>query len=96
MKKDWTNTVALLAKAAKLKPMARVRIELLWREKNQRRDPDNIAASAKVVLDGLQLAGVLANDGWKEIAGWSNAFEVSDRPGVLVTMIECQPDDSLA
>ena len=39
-----------------------------WIESRMTRDPDNIAAAEKWVLDGLRDAGVLRNDGWKHVA----------------------------
>lgn len=117
LKARWTNTVALLARAAKLGGKQRsnlrfekikgiggfrerfevmapvpffatgVRFEFRWHEKNRKRDPDNVAAGGrKVVLDGLVLAGTIANDGWGEVASWTDSFECGDKAGVIVTM----------
>lgn len=84
LKRDWTNTVHLLAK--RLKPMpGPVRMSFLWVEAHRRRDPDNIAAGGrKLVLDGLVAAKVLPNDGWAQIRSWVDTWAVGDTPGVHV------------
>jgi hypothetical protein len=86
MKRKWTDDIALLAKIHKLRPVACVRLRFVWREPRRRRDPDNVAAGKKLILDGLVRAGVLANDGWDEVAGFTDAWEVSSTPGVLVVL----------
>lgn len=83
-KKTWTNLVAMTARD--LRPMTRVWIKFIWHEKNRKRDPDNIAAAKKFILDGLKDAGVLENDGWKQISGFTDCFEISKTPGVLVEL----------
>lgn len=88
-KRHWTNTIVLLARSARLRPMARVRLQFGWREPSKRRDPDNVAAGGrKLILDGLVEAQVLPGDGWAVIDGWVDAFETSDAPGCLVVMTE--------
>ena len=59
-------------------------------EPNKRRDLDNISAFAhKVVQDSLVLAGVLKNDGWKEIAGYVDHFYCDrENPRIEVTIVE--------
>ena len=48
-----------------------------WYEPNRRRDKDNICAGGrKVIQDALVKGGYLRNDGWKEIAGFSDEFRV--------------------
>lgn len=47
-----------------------------WIEKDKRRDKDNIAFAKKFILDALQEAGILRNDGWGEILGFSDTFAV--------------------
>lgn len=89
LKRKWNDRVIQAVKSFGLQPMARVRFHFLWREKARRRDPDNIAGGGhKVVIDGLVNAGILANDGWNEVAGWVDEFEINTSPGVLVTIIE--------
>lgn len=76
-------------RAAKLRPMRRVRITCLWHEKNQRRDPDNIAAGEKFILDALVAQGILPNDGRKAIVFIGHAYTVApEKPGCLVTLTE--------
>jgi hypothetical protein len=87
LKKKWTNDIALIARASKVTPIVGPAwLDFTWREKDRRRNPDNIAAGRKFVLDGLVTAGVLAEDGWNQIAGWTDRWEVSQRPGVLIEL----------
>jgi len=86
-KKEWTQLIALFAK--KLPKFQRVFIEFEWFEPNRRRDPDNIAAAKKFVLDGLVEAGIIPGDSWRYIAGWQDKFKVNkQKPGVLITIKE--------
>lgn len=59
-------------------------------EPNKKRDLDNISAFAhKVVQDSLVLAGVLHNDGWKEITGFIDQFYLDkENPRIEVTIVE--------
>ena len=71
------------------KGIKRARFEFRWVEPNRKRDLDGIAAGGrKVILDSLVLAKVLDNDGWAQIAGWVDTFEVGPKPGVGVTITE--------
>lgn len=45
-------------------------ITFYWYCKNKKRDPDNIASAKKYILDAMQDAGILVNDGWKQIKGF--------------------------
>lgn len=69
-----------------------------WYEKNRRRDLDNISSfGRKVIQDALVKAGVLENDGWRNITGFSDEFFVdADNPRVEVEIEEvggsAQPD----
>jgi hypothetical protein len=86
LKAKLTNDIALHAYAAKLKPVPRAYFHFLWHEKNRQRDPDNISAGKKFILDSLVVAKVLENDGWGQVEGWSDRFLVSASVGVLVTI----------
>ncbi len=89
-KKRWAVTIGSCIRLAKISPVQRVHITWLWHERNRQRNPDNFAAiGKKFVLDTLQACGILKNDGWKQIAGWSDDWVVDvERPGVLVTLEE--------
>lgn len=90
MKREWTDAVALLAKAAKLTPVSESQIiNFEWREKYRIRDPDGFTAAKKFLLDGLVVARVLPGDGWRWIGGFRDTWHVvmpGQSPGVLVTL----------
>ena len=87
MKKQWTENCFWRVKEAAIPRIKRARFEFRWVERDRSRNCDNVAAAHKFVLDSLVLAKVLTNDGWKQIAGWTDTFEVGPRPGVEVTII---------
>jgi len=88
-KTDYTDLVASYCVLNRLKPMKRVWLGIYYHEKNQKRDPDNISAGKKFLLDGLVQAGVLANDGHKQIAGFDESFHFDGREGVEIFLSEC-------
>ena len=86
MKKQWCGTIALLAHSQGIKTIGSGHFTYLFRERDKRRDPSNIAAGAvKLIEDGLQTAGLLENDGWKQVLGFSHHFMVDAKhPGCTV------------
>lgn len=89
LKETWTDAVAWAAKASRAPKFGRVWLSFRWQEPNQKRDPDNVAAGKKFILDGLKRAGVLSSDGWKQVAGWADEFVVeAGEPGCRVTITE--------
>lgn len=89
-KKLWQAKALQAIGDARLLPMQRVHITWGWIERNKRRDPDNFTGlSKKFLLDAMVRSGVLPDDGWDEIAGWTDRWHVEkDNPGVLVTLEE--------
>jgi hypothetical protein len=84
-KKLWTEKIHWIIKAAKIPPIESARFHFEWHEKNKLRNPDNVAAAKKFVFDSLQSAGVLKNDGWSQVLGFTDSFFVSpEKPGVRV------------
>lgn len=84
---DWK--IRLFIRHAGLKPVERAQFEFHWMEANKRRDKDNVCGGGrKFILDALQAESILPNDGWKNVEGWSDYFQVSKRPGVLVVMVD--------
>lgn len=81
MKWEWQNAVVLCARRQIRGRFTRpVIMNYLWVEKDRRRDKDNVAAfGRKVIQDALVKAGVLKNDGWANIVGFSDTFEVDKK-----------------
>lgn len=61
-----------------------------WVEKDKRRDLDNISSfGRKVIQDALVNCGVLKNDGWDQISGFTDTFCVDkEHPRIEVTITE--------
>ena len=75
-KKEYTEEVAWLAKQARLPRFEKAYLIITWFEPNGRRDPDNVMAGQKFILDGLVQAGVLPGDSQKYIQGIYHRFRV--------------------
>ena len=78
----------------RLKIQRPVHISYRFYEPNRRRDLDNIAGVAhKFIQDSLVRCGVLENDGWDQITGFSDAFFVDlHNPRIEITIREVEPD----
>ena len=64
-----------------------VDIHCHWVCKNRRKDKDNIRFAVKYILDGLELAGLIENDGWNYVGSLSDTFAVDkENPRVEVTI----------
>ena len=65
-----------------------------WFCKNMRKDKDNISSMGrKCVLDGLQEAGVIPQDTWKVVDGFTDHFLLDkSNPRVEVTIQTCKKD----
>jgi Holliday junction resolvase RusA-like endonuclease len=60
-----------------------------WHCKDTRKDPDNIASAKKAILDGLQEAGLIPDDSWRYVAGFSDSFHVDrENPRIVITIKE--------
>lgn len=86
LKRRWTDSVMLLAK--RLPHFPRASLTFTWYERERRRDPDNIAAAKKLILDGLVAAKVLPGDGWNYVAGFRDEWLLAKKAGVMVTLLE--------
>ena len=85
-KKDETNRVYRSCKASKLKPIDGLNdYTFIWYCKDKRRDKDNIMAGQKFIFDGLQSAGIIENDGRKQIGDINHRFLIDkENPRVEV------------
>jgi Holliday junction resolvase RusA-like endonuclease len=88
IKETMTHICSLYARS--LKPIdKRVKITFTWYCKNQKKDPDNIAFAKKFILDALVKSRILVNDGWKQIVGFTDYFEVDEnKPRVEIEIRE--------
>ena len=81
----------LEAKAAGLRIQTPIKIHFKWFCKNKRKDPDNVAFAKKAILDGMQKAGVIQNDGRNEIRGFIDDFEIDkDYPRIEIEILEVE------
>lgn len=61
--KEWRDAAHVLAKHARIPACRRIMVELHYLPRtNQRRDPDNLVASMKPLVDGLVDAKVVQDD----------------------------------
>ena len=87
MKQTYTDMVAWLAK--KLPKYEQVDIIITWYEPNEKRDPDNVQAGAKFILDGLVKAGTIPNDTRRYIKSITHIPELDrENPRVEVEVRE--------
>lgn len=89
MKQEQTERVAWAAKTQLPVFTRQIKFTVVYREKNRKRDKDNIAFAKKFILDGLVVAGRIPNDTWEWIDGWTEAFVVdANDPGITVIINE--------
>lgn len=88
LKDTYDRVVQLQVTAQKPIAFTSAALEFWWVEPHQKRDPDNfIAGGRKPVLDGLVLAGVLPDDGWKHIRAFHGDHWVTGpNPGVRILL----------
>lgn len=83
----WVDHIAAII--GRVPKLERVHVHFHWLEKDRRRDPDNIIAAKKYVLDGMVAAGLVSNDGWVQAAGFLDTWDVNKKnPGVYVRVRE--------
>ena len=93
LKRDQTNLCSMYVARAiknglKIKSYPLV-LEFHWYAKDKRKDPDNIAFAKKFILDSMQEVGLLRNDGWREIYGFSDEFKIDKKnPRVEIIILE--------
>lgn len=59
--------------------ISQAHFHFIWHCPNMKEDPDNIAFKKKYILDGFQLAGLISNDGWKNVLGFEDEFDVDNK-----------------
>lgn len=80
IKREETERVALEARTVKKEKLDfPVQIDYIWYCKDKRKDKSNIAFAKKFIEDGLTKAGVIPDDGWKYVSGFSDNFELDPK-----------------
>lgn len=89
MKKRNEKTIMSSIVAHRLTPVTEaVYLRFNWIEPNKRRDKDNIASAKKFIIDALVKSGILENDGWKNVIGFSDRFSVDkNNPRIEVEIL---------
>lgn len=91
MRKDAEKRIELAAKSQLrgVRFKGPVIMHYTWVEPNRKRDKDNIAFAKKFVQDALVHVGVLENDGWNHIDGFSDRFIVEkSKPRIELEIVE--------
>lgn len=90
-KKFYTNLLVKEISYQGIKPVQKYPVTLIfhWYCENRKGDKDNTAAGGrKFILDALQVAGIIKNDGWNYVEGWQDVFFLADEPRVEVILQE--------
>lgn len=89
-KLEWEGIVGWLVKQQKIQPVEKAMITYEFYFKNERRrDPDNYAACAKAIQDGLVKAGILPDDNFNHVPELTiRQGGVSKQPYILVILDE--------
>jgi hypothetical protein len=87
MKDRYTSEIGWLAK--KLPRYERVNITITWYEPNMRRDPDNVMAGQKFILDGLVVGGAIPKDTRRHVKKITHIPEFDrENPRVVIEIEE--------
>lgn len=87
MKEEYTTMIAWIAK--KMPRFEKVVLIITWYEPDSRRDPDNIMAGQKFILDGMVAAGTIPNDSQRYIQGILHRFRVDKQnPRIEVEIVD--------
>ena len=80
MKRDAEELVLWAARSSHLKKIPTPTImHYTWIEANRKRDKDNISSfGRKVIQDALVHGGYLSGDGWSQIEGFTDAFQIGE------------------
>jgi len=76
IKSEYEGAVAAAARSNKVPEFESIELEIIYFREDKRTDPDNISAGKKVLLDGLVAAGVIQNDGWKQVKKFKETWKI--------------------
>jgi Holliday junction resolvase RusA-like endonuclease len=88
MKEIFTTQICWIVKG-KPKTKNPVIVKITWFAKSMRRDPDNVMAGQKFIMDALVKMGIIHNDTWMYVKEIKHHFAVSRKnPRVQVEIEE--------
>ena len=91
MKHSYQTLISAYIRRSRLKPI-KCPVKIIYRfyEPNKRRDKDNIAGIAhKFIQDALVNDGILKDDGWDYVIGFSDEFYIDRKyPRIEVELCE--------
>lgn len=87
----------IVAQLPKCRAKGPVSIHYKYYCNNKRHDKDNIAGYFhKIFQDALVEKGIIKNDGWNNVVGFSDEFEIDKAyPRIEVTLVEVPNDSQL-
>ena len=88
MKKKYTNICAMYARQIPKQEDKLYDLAIHWVVTDNRKDADNIYAGSKFLIDGMVEAGIIPNDGRKNIRNISHSIETGKKYCITVTLIE--------
>ena len=92
MKKDDMEYLSEFIKSTfnNSKPNVPIRLDYRFYEENKKRDLDNIASYFhKIFQDCLQECGVIDNDNWGYVVGFTDSFYIDrDKPRIEIDIVE--------
>lgn len=89
IKKEATNVCAYMALSqGVMLDNCLYDVTITWYQKNQKKDPDNVYFGVKFILDGLVVAGILKNDGQKNIRDISNKLRIDKNANSNYCIVE--------
>ena len=92
LKREAEEVIIDELRPQRVAPVGPCHIDILFVEKNKRRDKDNVISAQKFILDALQKYGILKNDNNKYVLSLTPrvayAKEVKERPGIYIELKE--------
>lgn len=91
MKASVENVIVFYIKLAKLRPVTNypVKLKITWYEENMRRDIDNVTFATKFIQDAMVKAGIITNDGQKQINALEHEVLIDRKnPRIEIEIIE--------
>ena len=89
LKRTTEKQITLELIGQKIKPFDSIFLSYNCIRPHRREDKDNISFGQKFVQDALMLAGIITNDGWNKVVGFSHDFNVDKEQGPkLILSIE--------